>query len=66
MIKGVPPEASSDLRTIVQDRLPEYDLTSGANNTWTVSMKPQALADLKNRAVHQAIETIRNRIDQLA
>ena len=28
-------------------------------------MKPQALADLKNRAVTQAIETIRNRIDQL-
>ncbi len=28
-------------------------------------MKPQALTDLKNRAVTQAIETIRNRIDQL-
>ncbi len=28
-------------------------------------MKPQALTDLKNRAVQQAIETIRNRIDQL-
>ena len=30
VIKGVPPENRSDLRTIVQDRLPEYDLTSGA------------------------------------
>ena len=28
-------------------------------------MKPQALTQLKNRAVEQAIETIRNRIDQL-
>jgi len=28
-------------------------------------MKPQALAELKNRAVALAIETIRNRIDQL-
>src|SRR5437762_11522629 len=28
-------------------------------------MKPQYMADLKNRAVTQAIETIRNRIDQL-
>ena len=28
-------------------------------------MKPQILNDLKNRAVTQAIETIRNRIDQL-
>jgi len=65
VLKGVPPESRSDLLSIVQDRLPEYQLTSGADNSWTVSMKPQALADLKNRAVTQAIETIRNRIDQL-
>lgn len=64
-IKGVPPEQSGDLRTIVQDRLAEYDLVSGAENSWTVAMKPTVLADLKNRAVGQAIETIRNRIDQL-
>lgn len=65
VIKGVPPEVSADLRTIVQDRLPEYDMTSGANNTYTITMKPTNLSDLKNRAVTQAIETIRNRIDQL-
>jgi preprotein translocase subunit SecD len=65
VLKGVPPESRSDLLSIVQDRLPEYDLTSGTDNAWTVSMKPQAVADLKNRAVSQAIETIRNRIDQL-
>jgi len=65
LIKGVPPESSSDLRSIVTDNLPEYDLTSGAENSWTLTMKPQALAELKNRAVQQAIETIRNRIDQL-
>jgi preprotein translocase subunit SecD len=65
VLKGVPPESISDLRSLVNDRLPEYDLTSGAENTWTVSMKPQALSDLKNRAVTQAIETIRNRIDAL-
>jgi preprotein translocase subunit SecD len=65
VIKGAPPEASADLRSIVSDRLPEYDLTSGAENTWTLAMKPQTLTELKNRAVTQAIETIRNRIDQL-
>src|SRR2546423_8979117 len=65
VLKGVLPEASGDLRTIVQDRLPEYDLTSGANNAFTVAMKPTNLSDLKSRAVQQAIETIRNRIDQL-
>ena len=65
VLKGVPPESSSDLRSIVSERLPEYNLASGAENSWTISMKPQALAELKNRAVSQAIETIRNRIDQL-
>ena len=65
LIKGTPPENSSDLRSIVEDRLPEYDLKSGAENTWTVSMKPQALTDLKKQAVTEAIGTIRNRIDQL-
>ncbi len=65
VLKGVPPESRSDLLSIVQDRLPEYELTSGSDNSWAISMKPQALTDLKNRAVAQAIETIRNRIDQL-
>ncbi len=65
VIKGVPPEQSSDLRSIVSDRLPEYQLTSGVENSYTVSMKAQSLAELKNRAVTQAIETIRNRIDAL-
>jgi preprotein translocase subunit SecD len=65
VIKGVPPQSSSDLRNIIQDRLPEYDATSAAGNTWTVTMKAQALNDMKNRAVTQAIETIRNRIDAL-
>jgi len=65
VIKGVAPESSSDLRSIVNDRLPEYDLGSGAENTWTITMKPSNLSDLKNRAVTQAIETIRNRIDSL-
>ena len=65
LIKGVPPESSSDLRSIVTDRLPEYDATSGAENSWVVSMKAQSLTDLKDRAVTQAIETIRNRIDAL-
>ncbi len=65
VLKGVPPGNSSDLRSIVQDRLPEYDMTSGAGDTYTVTMKTSVLSDLKNRAVQQAIETIRNRIDKL-
>jgi len=65
VVKGIPPEQASDFKSIVSDRLPDYNASSGAENSWTVSMKAQNLADLKNRAVAQAIETIRNRIDQL-
>jgi|SRR5580704_14593771 preprotein translocase subunit SecD len=65
VIKGVPPESTSDLRNLISDRLPEYDATSGAENSWVLTMKPQQLTDLKNRAVQQAIETIRNRVDKL-
>ena len=65
VIKGVPPGARSDLRNIVQERLPEYDVTSGASDSWNLAMKPTNLSDLKSRAVTQAIETIRNRIDAL-
>lgn len=65
LIKGVPPENTTDLRNLINDRYAEYQATSGANNTWTMEMKPAVLTELKNRAVQQAIETIRNRIDQL-
>ena len=64
-LKGIPPEGHKDLMDIASERLPEYNVSSGANNTYMLNMKPQMLTDLKNRAVTQAIETIRNRIDQL-
>src|SRR5271166_5786047 len=64
-INGVPPNSSGDLRHLISDKYPEYDLTSGAQNGWTVTMKSSVVADVKKKAVQQAIETIRNRIDQL-
>ena len=65
VVKGVPPESASDFKQVISDRLPEYDVTSGSENTFTLTMKPSGLTDLKNRAVQQAIETIRNRVDKL-
>ena len=64
-IKGVPPESSSELRHIISDKFPEYDLTSGAENAWSLAMKSSVATDTRKKAVQQAIETIRNRIDQL-
>ncbi len=65
VVKGITPDQSGDFKSIVTDRLPDYEATSGAENSWTVAMKKQSLDDLKTRAVAQAIETIRNRIDAL-
>ncbi len=65
VLKGVSPDGRKDLLDIASERLPEYNLSSGADNVWTLTMKPPMLSDLKNKAVTQAIETIRNRIDSL-
>jgi preprotein translocase subunit SecD len=65
LVKGVQPSARADLLAIVRDRLPEYDVTGGPDNSWNLAMRPSALVDLKKRAVTQAIDTIRNRVDAL-
>ncbi len=65
VIKGLPPEGRKTLLDILSERLSEYTYSSGTENTYTLTMKPQMLTELKNKAVTQAIETIRNRIDQL-
>jgi preprotein translocase subunit SecD len=65
VIKGVAPESIGEFRALVSDRLPDYDLASGAENSFTLTMKPSIVKDTKTKAVQQAIETIRNRIDQL-
>jgi len=64
-LRGVDVASAGDLRSIIADQFGEYDLTSGPDNTWTVGLKPPVLDTIKKRAVEQAIETIRNRIDQL-
>jgi preprotein translocase subunit SecD len=65
VLKGVSANSRTDLLSVVQDHLPEYDVTSGTGDSWNIAMKPTMLADLKTKAVTQAIETIRNRIDSL-
>jgi len=65
VIKGVSASQSSELTGVINDRLPEYNPKNGAENSLVLTMKQQNLGELKNRAVEQAIETIRSRIDSL-
>src|SRR6266567_2511389 len=50
-IKGVPPESSNELRSLIADRLPDYELTAGPENSWALQLKPAAVKDMKNKAV---------------
>jgi preprotein translocase subunit SecD len=65
VIKGVSLDASSTVRGIVTDHLPDYDVAAGADNSWVLTMKPQVLVDLKDRTLEQSIEAIRTRVDSL-
>jgi preprotein translocase subunit SecD len=66
VVKGVPLDSGSQLRSIVSDQLKDYDPPSaGPNNSWVITMKPSAVTELKNRTVEQSIEAIRTRVDAL-
>jgi preprotein translocase subunit SecD len=66
-IEGTAPAQSDAVNTLLQGNKysNEYDLSGGADNTWTLTMKPIYETDLDKRTVDQAIETIRDRVDAL-
>jgi preprotein translocase subunit SecD len=64
VVKGISPDASTTLRTIASEQLPTYDF-GGAGDTYTLTLKPTAANDIKNRTVEQSIEAIRTRVDTL-
>jgi len=68
VIKGVPPDAIANLRNNVLDTAAyqqQYDVSSGPDNSYVLSLKPARVSEIKQQAVTQAIETIRQRIDAL-
>jgi preprotein translocase subunit SecD len=65
-IVGTPPDRVGDIRTVLNNKYgTQYDIVSGANNTWTLTMKPSVVAQAEQRALEQARETITTRIDSL-
>jgi len=65
---GVDPAKDGDFRSALNELFPDWDLTSTAGevpNTYTVRLKPAAEQSYREQSVDQAINTIRNRIDQL-
>lgn len=64
VINGVNADQTTVARNVLNDKVPEYDISSGTGS-FTVTMKALAATDLKNRAVELAIQKIRERVDKL-
>lgn len=64
-VKGVNPDGATKLKQIADERLPEYAWNTGPDGSYFLTMKPAQLKDLKDRAVQQAIQKIRERVDSL-
>ena len=60
----VPADANRDaLNELVADYLPEYNVTRTAGE-WTFTFEANVQKQVRDRAVRQTLETIRNRVDQ--
>jgi preprotein translocase subunit SecD len=65
-ITGIDPGKAGDVRNDLADHYgTEFDITSGADNSVILTMKPSQLTELQAKTVDQAIDTIRDRVDQL-
>ena len=67
-ILGVDPSRDADFRRILSDSFPEWNITStqgAVPNTYRLQLETATQMIFRDQAVDQAIQTIRNRIDEL-
>lgn len=65
-IQGTPADRVGDVRSLLDSRYSNrYLVSAGANNSWTLTMKPTEVQSIEQHALQQAIETIRARVDSL-
>jgi len=65
-VTGIDAGKASDVRNTLTDKYgSEYDVATAPDGSVTLTMKPSVLAALKSKTVDQAIDTIRERVDQL-
>jgi preprotein translocase subunit SecD len=65
---GVDPTKDADVRRILTENMLDWDLVSTAGevpNTYTLRLKANVAVLLREQAVDQALQTIRNRVDEL-
>jgi len=66
-VEGTTPGKATDVRSTLDAKYSnEYDVTGGgADNSFTLTMRPSVVTALEAKTVQQAIETIRDRVDTL-
>ncbi len=65
-VEGTAPDQASAVRAMLDSKYStEYDVASGSDNSYAVTMKPLVEKALEEKTDQQAIETIRDRVDTL-
>ncbi len=66
-VLGIPPDQSSAFKDMVSDRFAEYDWapTPGDSASYTLSLKPTVVSQIRQDTLTQSIESIRRRVDAL-
>ena len=65
IVKGIANQSSSDFRALVLQKFQDYDISSGGEGIYAVSMKQQAENELKDHTVTRSIDAIDQRINSL-
>jgi preprotein translocase subunit SecD len=67
LIKGIPQEKSADVQTLASEQFSDWDLVRvpGDATARVLALKVSAAQTIRNQALLQSMNTIRNRIDQL-
>jgi preprotein translocase subunit SecD len=64
-LKGIGTNDLSTLRSVVESNFSDYDLSTGSNGDYLLTMKSNPESQLKSNTVTRSIETIRSRVDAL-
>ena len=63
--KGIPATKAGDFRRLINERFPDWNITSTSSSDYRMTLKPTAALDLRKKTVASAIRTIESRIDGL-
>ncbi len=65
-VEGTPVASSNAVRTLLDTKYSnEYDMDSGSDNAWTLTMKQPVLTALEEKTVQQAIVALGDRVNAL-